>query len=66
MMGAKFMIVLDRAGLRQCGIRQANSTLLEWEEKGLFPRRFRIGRSVFWDQQAVKAHLARLAEEAGR
>lgn len=59
-------LVLDRAGLRQCGIRAANSTLIRWEQERLFPRRFRIGRSVFWDQRAVEAHLARLAEEAGR
>lgn len=59
-------LVLDRAGLRQCGIRVANSTLLKWEASGLFPRRFRLGQSVFWSLPAVEAHLARLADEAGR
>ena len=57
-------IALDRAGLRQCGIRQANSTLLNWEKSRIFPRRFRIGGCVFWDQEAVREHLARLASEA--
>ena len=59
-------LALDRAGLRICGIRQANSTLIRWEKEGLFPRRFRIGRSVFWSSQAVEEHLARLAQEAAR
>jgi predicted DNA-binding transcriptional regulator AlpA len=59
-------IVLDRAGLRRCGIRAANSTLLIWEKKGLFPRRFRIGACVYWDQKAVEEHLSRLAMEAGQ
>lgn len=59
-------IALDRAGLRQMGIRKANSTLLRWEKAGLFPRRFRIGGCVFWSQDSVREHLARLAEEAGQ
>lgn len=59
-------IALDRVALRAIGFRQANSTLLRWEKAGLFPRRFRIGGSVFWDQEAVREHLARLAEEANR
>jgi predicted DNA-binding transcriptional regulator AlpA len=59
-------LILDRAALRQFGIRQANSTLIEWEQKGLFPRRFKIGRSVFWDARAVEEHLTRLAEETRR
>lgn len=59
-------LVIDRAGLRRCGIRVANSTLLRWEDRDLFPRRFRLGQSVFWSLPAVEAHLARLAEEAGR
>lgn len=57
-------IVLDRAGLRQCGVRQVNSTLLNWEKAGLFPRRFRIGGCVFWDREAVRGYLVRLASEA--
>jgi predicted DNA-binding transcriptional regulator AlpA len=59
-------LVLDRSGLRRCGIRVANSTLLRWEEKGLFPRRFRLGATVYWTQKDVESFLARLAEEAGR
>ncbi len=59
-------IVLDRVGLRRCGIRVDNSTLLKWEKKGLFPRRFRIGACVYWDQKSVEEHLARLAAEAGQ
>lgn len=59
-------IALDRDGLRQLGIRKANSTLLRWEKAGLFPRRYRIGGCVFWNQESVRAHLARLASEAGR
>jgi predicted DNA-binding transcriptional regulator AlpA len=59
-------LVLDRAGLRRCGIRVANSTLLRWEAAGEFPRRFRLGQSVFWSLPAVEAHLARRSEEAGR
>jgi predicted DNA-binding transcriptional regulator AlpA len=57
-------LAFDRDGLRHCGIRQVNSTLIDWEKKGLFPRRFKIGRCVFWDAQAVEEHLARLAKEA--
>lgn len=60
------LLVLDRSGLRKCGIRVANSTLIRWENKGLFPRRFRLGQSVYWSQPAVQEHLARLAEEAGQ
>lgn len=59
-------IALDRDDLRQIGIRKANSTLLRWEKAGLFPRRYRIGGCVFWNQESVREHLARLAEEAGR
>ena len=59
-------IALDRVGLRQCGIRQANSTLLRWEKAGIFPRRFRIGGCVFWDQESVREHLARLASKASQ
>ncbi len=59
-------LVLDRSGLRRCGIRVANSTLLRWEAQGLFPRRFRLGQSVYWSQAAISDHLARLAAEAGR
>lgn len=59
-------LALDRAGLRICGIRQANSTLIDWEKKGLFPKRFKIGRCVFWDARAVEEHLARLHNEAAR
>lgn len=59
-------IALDRAGLRNLGIRNANSTILRWEKAGLFPRRYRIGGCVFWDQESVREHLARLAAEAGR
>lgn len=59
-------IALDREGLRKIGIRKANSTLLRWEKAGLFPRRYRIGGCVFWNQSAVLEHLARLAEEAGQ
>ena len=54
---------LDRAALHQFGIRKANSTLIRWEKAGIFPRRFRIGGCVFWDQNSV---LARLAAEAGQ
>lgn len=59
-------IALDRDGLRHLGIRKANSTLLRWEKAGIFPHRFRIGGCVFWDQESVREHLARLASEAGR
>jgi predicted DNA-binding transcriptional regulator AlpA len=59
-------LAFDRDGLRRCGIRQANSTLIRWEKDGLFPRRFKIGRCVFWHAHAVEEHLARLAEEAAR
>ena len=59
-------LVLDRAGLRRCGIRLSNSTLLRLESKGQFPHRFRIGNSVYWDQKSIQDHVARLAEEAGR
>lgn len=57
-------MALDRAGLRAFGIRKANSTLLKWEKAGIFPRRYRIGGCVFWDEEAVREHLARLAAEA--
>lgn len=59
-------IALDQAGLRALGIRKANSTLLRWEKAGMFPRRFRIGGCVFWDQETVREHLARLAMEANQ
>ena len=59
-------IALDRVALREIGFRQANSTLLRWEKAGLFPRRYRIGGCVFWNQEAVLEHLARLAQEAGQ
>lgn len=59
-------IALDRVALRKIGIRQANSTLLRWEKAGLFPRRYRIGGCVFWNQEAVLEHLVRLAQEAGQ
>lgn len=59
-------IALDRAGLRALGVRNANSTILRWEKAGVFPRRYRIGGCVFWDAEAVRDHLVRLAEEAGR
>lgn len=59
-------LALDRDGLRNCGIRKSNSTLIAWENKGLFPRRYKIGRCVFWDARAVAEHLARLHEEAAR
>jgi prophage regulatory protein len=59
-------LVLDRAALRRCGIRSSNSTLLRWEKAGEFPRRIRIGGSVFWDLRAVQDHLERLVDEASR
>lgn len=59
-------IVLDRAGLRRCGILVVNSTLLNWEKKGLFPRRLRIGGCVYWNQRSIEEHLARLAAEASQ
>ena len=59
-------IALDRAGLRALGVRNANSTILRWEKAGVFPARYRIGGCVFWDAEAVRDHLARLASEAGR
>jgi predicted DNA-binding transcriptional regulator AlpA len=59
-------LALDRAGLRAIGIRVANSSLIRWEKAGLFPRRYRIGGCVYWDEKSVREHLARLASEAGR
>lgn len=59
-------LVIDTDGLRACGIRVARSTLLIWEKKGLFPRRFRIGQKIFWNLREVEDHLARLAAEAQR
>jgi predicted DNA-binding transcriptional regulator AlpA len=59
-------ILLDRSGLRKCGIRLANSTLLRLEAKGAFVRRIRIGATVYWPQKEVEAFLARLTEDAGR
>lgn len=57
-------IVIDTDGLRRCGIRVARSTLLIWEKKGMFPRRFRIGQRIYWNLREVEEHLARLAKEA--
>ena len=57
-------IVIDTDGLRRCGIRVARSTLLIWEKRGLFPRRFRIGQRVYWNLREVEEHLSRLAAEA--
>jgi len=57
-------LVIDTDGLRRCGIRVARSTLINWEKKGLFPRRFRIGQKNFWNLRDVEEHLARLAAEA--
>lgn len=59
-------LLLDRAGLRRCGIRLANSTLLRLEAKGAFVRRIRIGATVYWPQKDVESFLTRLAEEAGQ
>lgn len=60
-------IAIDHHGLRtHCGIRVARSTLHNWEKKGLFPRRFRIGQKVYWNLREVEDHLARLADEARR
>ncbi len=58
-------LIIDTDGLRsRCGIRVARSTLISWEKKGLFPRRFRIGQKIFWNLREVEDHLARLAAEA--
>lgn len=62
----QYPMALDRAGLRALGVRNANSTILRWEKAGEFPRRYRIGGCVFWDAASVRAHLARLASEAGQ
>lgn len=62
----QYPMAIDRAGLRSLGIRKANSTLLRWEKAGIFPRRFRIGGCVFWDQESVREHLTRLASEANQ
>jgi len=59
-------LVIDTDGLRRCGIRVARSTLINWEKKNLFPRRFRIGQKNYWNLRDVEEHLARLAEEAQR
>lgn len=57
-------LVIDTDGLRRCGIRVARSTLLIWEKRGLFPRRFRIGQRIYWNLREVEEHLSRLAAEA--
>jgi len=59
-------LVIDTDGLRRCGIRVARSTLINWEKKGLFPRRFRIGQKNYWNLRDVEDHLARLAAEANQ
>lgn len=59
-------ILLDRAGLRRCGIRLANSTLLRLEANGAFVRRIRIGATVYWPQKEVEAFLVQRIEEAAR
>jgi predicted DNA-binding transcriptional regulator AlpA len=60
-------MLVDRAGLRNYfGITQVNSTLLEWEKKGLFPRRIKIGRTCYWSKSSVEEHLASLQEGTGR
>lgn len=59
-------LIIDTDGLRRCGIRVARSTLLIWEKKGLFPRRFRIGQKIYWNLRDVENHLACLAAEARR
>jgi len=57
-------LVIDTDGLRRCGIRVARSTLINWEKKNLFPRRFRIGQKNYWNLRDVEEHLARLVAEA--
>ena len=56
-------LVLDRAGLRQCGIHLCNSTLLRLEANGKFVRRIRIGGSVYWSRIEVEAYLNLLGAE---
>lgn len=58
-------LLLNRAGLRRCGIRLANSTLLRLEAAGQFPSRVRIGNSVFWRGQEIEEYVDQLSNQRG-
>lgn len=59
-------IVIDRAALHRFGIKVANSTLINWEKRGIFPKRLRIGGCVYWETAAVENYLNRLSKEVVR
>lgn len=61
-------LLLDRAGLRRSGIKLSNATLLRLEARGEFPRRLRIGNSVFWQAHELDEYVGNLAarREASR
>jgi predicted DNA-binding transcriptional regulator AlpA len=52
--------LIDHAGLRACGVKLHNSTLLRLEAKGLFPARVKIGASTYWLAEEVHAFIANL------
>jgi len=57
-------VLIARAELKNLGITVANSTLLRWEELGLFPRRLRLGgTTVAWPYDEVLAWIERLKAE---
>lgn len=57
-------VILGRDDLRKIGIKVSNSSLLRWENAGLFPRRLRLaGTRVAWLKSEIDDWFNTRAEE---
>jgi predicted DNA-binding transcriptional regulator AlpA len=53
-------ILIDHAELRRRGVKLHNSTLLNLEKNGQWPKRVKVGASTYWLAEVIDQFIANM------